>query len=82
MSMGLLLVEVVTALPQGTAISIAQHNTMLTTQEAADTLNIPRPTQVRLLGDGEIPHTLRGRHRRVLLRVAVDYSDRRQPSTR
>jgi excisionase family DNA binding protein len=71
-----LLVEVVTALSQGTAISIAPHNTMLTTQEAADMLSVSRPTLVRLLADGEIPHTLRGRHRRVLLRDVVDYSER------
>nr|MDT0660988.1 helix-turn-helix domain-containing protein [Micromonospora sp. DSM 115978] len=58
------------------AISIAPHNTMLTTQEAADLLNISRPTLVRLLTDGEIPHTMRGRHRRVMLRDILDYRDR------
>lgn len=47
--------DVVTALSHGLAISIAAHNTMLTTQEAADLLNISRPTLVRLLTDGEIP---------------------------
>jgi excisionase family DNA binding protein len=68
--------DVVTALSEGLAISIAPHNTMLTTQEAADLLNISRPTLVRLLTDGEIPHTMRGRHRRVLLRDILDYRDR------
>ncbi|MDP9797484.1 excisionase family DNA binding protein [Catenuloplanes nepalensis] len=68
--------DVVNALSQGLAISIAPHNTMLTTQEAADMLNISRPTLVRLLTDGEIPHSLRGRHRRVLLRDVLDYSER------
>lgn len=47
--------DVVTALSEGLAISIAPHNTMLTTQEAADLLNVSRPTLVRLLTDGEIP---------------------------
>jgi excisionase family DNA binding protein len=70
-----LLRDVVGALSQGMAISIAPHNTMLTTQEAADLLNISRPTLVRLLTDGEIPHSLRGRHRRVLLRDILDYSE-------
>jgi excisionase family DNA binding protein len=67
--------DVVNALSQGLAISIAPHNTMLTTQEAADLLNVSRPTLVRLLTDGEIPHTTRGRHRRVLLRDILDYSE-------
>jgi excisionase family DNA binding protein len=74
--------DVVSALSQGMAISIAPHNTMLTTQEAADLLNISRPTLVRLLADGEIPHTMRGRHRRVLLRDILDYSERTRSDRR
>jgi excisionase family DNA binding protein len=76
------LLDVVNALSQGMAISIAPHNTMLTTQEAADLLNISRPTLVRLLTDGEMPHTMRGRHRRVLLRDVLDYSERTRAERR
>lgn len=71
-----LLRDVVDALSQGLAITIAPHNTMLTTQEAADLLNISRPTLVRLLTDGEISYTMRGRHRRVMLRDILDYRER------
>jgi excisionase family DNA binding protein len=67
--------DVVNALSQGLAITIAPHNTMLTSQEAADLLNVSRPTLVRLLTDGEIPYTMRGRHRRVLLRDILDYAE-------
>jgi excisionase family DNA binding protein len=74
--------DVVNALSQGMAITIAPHNTMLTTQEAADLLNISRPTLVRLLTDGEIPHTMRGRHRRVLLRDILDYTERTRADRR
>jgi excisionase family DNA binding protein len=70
------LCDVVAALSQGMAVSIAPHNTMLTTQEAADLLSISRPTLVRLLTEGEIPFTMRGRHRRVLLRDILDYQER------
>jgi excisionase family DNA binding protein len=70
------LCDVVEALSEGLAITIAPHNTMLTTQEAADLLNISRPTLVRLLTEGEIPHTMRGRHRRILLRDVLDYRER------
>jgi excisionase family DNA binding protein len=68
--------EVVETLAQGMAISIAPHNTLLTTQEAADLLGVSRPTLVRLLTDGEIPHSMRGRHRRVMLRDVLDYQER------
>lgn len=68
--------DVVEALSEGLAITVAPHNTMLTTQEAADLLNISRPTLVRLLTDGEIPYTMRGRHRRVLLADVLDYRER------
>ena len=76
------LLDVVGALSQGMAISIAPHNTMLTTQEAADLLNVSRPTLVRLLTDGEISYTMRGRHRRVLLRDILDYQERTRSERR
>lgn len=74
--------DVVEALSHGMAISVAPHNTMLTTQEAADLLNISRPTLVRLLADGEIPYTMRGRHRRVLLRDVLAYQERTRSGRR
>jgi excisionase family DNA binding protein len=77
-----LLRDVVDALSEGLAISIAPHNTMLTTQEAADLLNISRPTLVKLLTNGEIPHSTRGRHRRVLLRDVLDYRERTRTQRR
>lgn len=74
--------DVVSALSQGMAISLAPHNTLLTTQEAADLLNISRPTLVRLLTDGEIQYSMRGRHRRVLLRDILDYQERTRSERR
>ncbi|SCF47177.1 DNA binding domain-containing protein, excisionase family [Micromonospora mirobrigensis] len=74
--------DVATALSEGLAISIAPHNTLLTTQQAADLLDISRPTLVRLLSDGEIPHTMRGRHRRVTLRDILDYQERTRQERR
>jgi excisionase family DNA binding protein len=64
------------------AVSIAPHNTMLTTQEAADRLNISPPTLVRLLTNGEISHSLRGRRPRVLLRDILDCSERTRTARR
>ncbi|HZL81020.1 MAG TPA: helix-turn-helix domain-containing protein [Demequina sp.] len=74
--------QVVTAMSRGQGVTIAPHNTMLTTQEAADFLGISRPTLVRLLTDGEIPFELRGRHRRVMLAHLLDYQDRSRTDRR
>src|SRR5258707_6731356 len=56
--------EVVEALAQGLAITIAPHQMILSTSEAADILGVSRPTLVRLLEAGEIPFEQPGRHRR------------------
>jgi excisionase family DNA binding protein len=76
--------DVVAALSQGLAITVAPHNTLLTTQEAADLLGISRPTLVKLAESGEIPFTLRGRHRRIRLADALEYQEAmrmRRPQT-
>src|SRR5699024_3730844 len=65
--------NVATAMSQGLAVTVAPHNTLLTTQEAADMLNISRPTLVRLLNEGEVSYEQRGRHRRVRLADVLDY---------
>jgi excisionase family DNA binding protein len=74
--------SVVDAMSQGLAITVAPHNTQLTTQEAADLLNVSRPTLVRLLEDGEIPFQLRGRHRRVMLADIIEYQERARDKRR
>ena len=62
-----LLVDAVTALDRGQAVTVEPHRTVLTTQEAAELLGITRPTLVRLLEAGKIPYSSPGRHRRVEL---------------
>ncbi|HWE90395.1 MAG TPA: helix-turn-helix domain-containing protein [Pseudonocardiaceae bacterium] len=67
------LYDVVQAMAKGLAITIAPHNTLLTTQEAADLLGVSRPTLVRLLTSGELAYEQRGRHRRVQLADLLEY---------
>src|SRR6266581_5904690 len=68
--------EVVSALSQGLAITVAPHQTALSTSEAAQLLGVSRPTLVRLLESGEMPFDKPGRHRRVRLADLLAYQQR------
>lgn len=68
--------DVVAALAQGLAITVATHQTVLSTSEAAGLLGVSRPTLVRLLEAGEIPFSQPGRHRRVRLADLLAYQQR------
>lgn len=72
------------ALLAGRGISIAPHTALLSTQQAADLLNISRPTLVKLLESGEIPYEQSGRrrHRRVRLADVEAYRQRARQDRR
>lgn len=71
-----LMVDVLTQIGLGNAVSIIPIHAELTTQEAADLLNISRPHFVQLLEKKEIPFRKVNTHRRVRYDDVMAYKDR------
>ena len=74
--------NIVHMMASGQRISIMPHHCQLTTQEAAEILNVSRPFLIKLLEKGEIPYLKVGSHRRVIFQDLITYQEQRKVKRR
>ena len=72
-----LLGQVIGALAEGQVVSLVPLHKELTTQEAADLLNMSRPYFIKLLDQGALPYSKLSSHRRVRFADLMAYKSRR-----
>ncbi len=69
--------EVLRLISSGKGFRLIPVHAELTTQQAADLLNVSRPYLVKLLEDGAIPYAKTGRHRRIKAEDLFRYKEER-----
>lgn len=72
-----LLIDILGELAHGNAVQVVPVHAELTTQEAADLLNVSRPHLVKLLEDGALPFHKTGKHRRVRFAELMQFKEAR-----
>jgi excisionase family DNA binding protein len=71
-----LLSHLLTEMARGNAVTVFPIHAELTTQEAAEILNVSRPYLIQLLEEGKLPYRKVGTHRRVRFQDLMDFRKR------
>lgn len=71
------MLELLRHLAKGEAVTLIPISEMMTTQNAADILNVSRPHLIKLLDREDIPYEKVGRHRRIRAVDIFEYKDQR-----
>lgn len=77
-----LLARILTAMAAGDSLALTPIQRELTTQQAADLLNVSRPFLVQLLETGKIPFHKVGTHRRIAYEDVIHYKEEIKASRR
>ena len=73
-----LLLDILAELSTGNAVKVIPVHAELTTQEAADLLNVSRPHVVKLVENGELRFHKTGKHRRIRFVDLMEYKKIRE----
>lgn len=76
-AMSNIFLELLRHIGSGNAVTLVPIQQQLTTQQAADLLNVSRPYLIKLLEDNEMDFTTVGRHRRVKAEDVFAYKMKR-----
>lgn len=71
-----LLAQVLAKLAAGQGVTLVPAHAELTTQQAADLLNVSRPYLIKLLEENKIEYRTVGTHRRITAASLMDYKAR------